>query len=226
MLEVSGRETCKDNMHRGRWFDNDSLLAQLPGCNNQILTILDRALALPDHLQANEVGHTAMSVQSVNRRQPLAAVSRAKGLIDLVVVGSDSQIYHKAYNDSGWQDWISLGGDFADEAPALVAVTSERLDVFGRDRSTKKLMHSAWTNGTWTTEWDSPEGPEFERRFETQSSQNGQIDLFGTANGRLYYRSVCCVLHDWQLWDMLTRLRLSMKAGMTGKTGTRLSCQT
>lgn len=132
-----------------------------------------------------------MSVQAVNRRQPLAAVSISKGLIDLVVVGADSQIYHKAYNDLGWQDWTSLGGNLADEAPALVTVNSERLNVFGRDRSTtKQLMHSAWTNKTWTTEWDSPDGPEFERRFETKSSRNGQIDLFGTANGRLYYRSV------------------------------------
>ncbi|KAM0721480.1 hypothetical protein Q7P37_002404 [Cladosporium fusiforme] len=142
-----------------------------------------------------------MSVQSVNIRQPLAAVSRGKDLIDLVVVGANSQMYHKAYDKSGWQDWASLGGDFADEAPALVTVDSKRLDVFARDRTTKRLMHSAWTNGSWATEWDDQDDLEFERRFAVLSSQSGQIDLFGTAAGRLYYRSIVNESwNDWQNW--------------------------
>lgn len=126
----------------------------------------------------------------LNPPQPLAAVCRGTGLIDLVAIGPDSQIYHKAYNDSGWQDWVSLGGDFKDEAPALVASTPERLDVFARHRTTKKMMHLLWDNDSWATEWDSPEGPEFERRFAVATSSAGRIDLFGATSDYLYYRSV------------------------------------
>lgn len=129
-------------------------------------------------------------------RQPLAAVSRDTGLIDIVAVGEDSRMYHKAYDGFSWsEDWtlVSSGGDFMDEAPALVASTRERLDVFARLRTTKKLMHSSWTNGSWAVEWNSPdksEKPEFDRKFVVASSRVGQVDLFETAGDQVYYRSV------------------------------------
>lgn len=131
-----------------------------------------------------------MAKQSQNQPKPFAAVCRDKSSIDVVVVGADSHMYHRAYSDSSWRDWKNLGGNFTSEAPALVASSTDRLDVFARDQTTKRLIHSAWKNGSWATEWNEPDGPEFVRSITVVSSQAGQLDIFGATSESLYYRSV------------------------------------
>lgn len=127
---------------------------------------------------------------TITTPQPFAVVSRNTNSIDLVAVGTDSQIYHKAYDESGWQAWTSLGGNFAYEAPALVASSPNRLDLFGRDKTTKNLMRLAWNGAAWETEWHKSDDQQFDRGFAAVFWEAGRVDVFGTAHDRMYHRAV------------------------------------
>lgn len=165
---------------------------------------------------------------TITTPQPFAVVSRNTNSIDIVAVGTDSQIYHKAYDESGWQDWTSLGGNFAYEAPALVASSPNRLDLFGRDKTTKNLMRLAWNGAAWETEWHESDEQQFDRGFAAVSWEVGRVDVFGTANDRMYHRAVrFCVRRVETMRSELTSHSSSMAARSptTEKIGTPLSSQ-
>lgn len=127
---------------------------------------------------------------SIAPNQTFSAVCRDTGLIDIVAIGADSQMYHKAWSNAHWHEWENLGGNFAAEAPALVASSKNRLDVFARDKASKVLMHSAWSDDEWATEWDSLDDQKFEHRFVAQSWGPGRVDVFGTTDDQMYHRAV------------------------------------
>jgi hypothetical protein len=82
-------------------------------------------------------------------------VSWGAGRLDIVVAGSDSKLYHKAYQDgSGWSPnqvgWNAMGGFIMPGAnPTMVSWGVGRLDIFMRN-SNFMIQHKAWDNqGGW-----------------------------------------------------------------------------
>jgi hypothetical protein len=80
-------------------------------------------------------------------------VSRGGDLLDIFVVGTDHQLYHKAWDGQRWlpsaTDYEPLGGLVRDgSTPAVAAWGASRLDivVVGADR---QLYHKAWDGQRW-----------------------------------------------------------------------------
>ncbi len=74
-----------------------------------------------------------------------AAVSRASGIIDTFVRGTDNRLYHKWYNN-GWSGWEGMGGQLAG-GPAATSWGSGRIDVFVRGTDNK--LYTKYWNGSW-----------------------------------------------------------------------------
>lgn len=107
----------------------------------------------------------------VNRWQPPAVASRGVGLMDVVVRGTDDQIWWNKY-DNGWSGWQPIGGSAAGP-PAITSTdpntlnvayisTSGTMDTAQYDASTNTW--SGWkgvpTNGgQFGSTWTSPRDP-------------------------------------------------------------------
>jgi hypothetical protein len=75
-----------------------------------------------------------------------AIASRGPNKLDVFMVGTDKQLWHRGF-DNGWAGgWDPVGGAFT-TAPAAVASSANRVDVFAVDAS-GTLKHG-WSDGTW-----------------------------------------------------------------------------
>jgi hypothetical protein len=78
-------------------------------------------------------------------------VSWGSDRLDVFVLGTDSALYHKWYDGSGWgpsvTDWEYMGGVCTEE-PRVSSWGSDRLDVFviGTDSG---LYHKWWDGSAW-----------------------------------------------------------------------------
>jgi hypothetical protein len=78
-------------------------------------------------------------------------VSWGENRLDVFVLGTDSALYHKWYDGSGWGPSLTgyeyMGGICVDE-PRVTAWDSDRLDVFvvGTDGG---LYHKWWNGSAW-----------------------------------------------------------------------------
>jgi hypothetical protein len=84
-----------------------------------------------------------------------AAVAWSDGRIDIVAVGTDTSLWHLAYDwCCGWFGWESLGGDFSalGAQPAIASWAPGHLDLFARGRADGVVHHKSW-DGTygWST---------------------------------------------------------------------------
>lgn len=79
-----------------------------------------------------------------------AVASWAPNRLDLFVVGTDSALWHKWWNN-GWSGWESLGGTLTSD-PAAVSWGTNRIDIFARGTNSA-LWHKWWNNG-WSG-WES-----------------------------------------------------------------------
>ncbi|VUC36585.1 unnamed protein product [Clonostachys rosea] len=82
-----------------------------------------------------------------------AALVVSDSRVDVVAVGTDDRLKHKALIDSSWSsDWDDLGGTF-NSAPVVILDSSEKVTVFGLN-SKGELFHGTWTivsnNRTWS----------------------------------------------------------------------------
>ena len=75
-----------------------------------------------------------------------AAVSWGANRIDVVAVGTDSQVYHKPYANGTWFGWGGLGGSVAaGTSPAIASSGANKLNVYVKG-SNGRLWHKAWAN--------------------------------------------------------------------------------
>jgi hypothetical protein len=78
------------------------------------------------------------------------AVSWGSGRIDVFVVGADSALWHKWFQN-GWSGWESLGGTLI-SAPAASSWAPGRLDIFAA--GTDSAMWHKWFQNGWSG-WES-----------------------------------------------------------------------
>lgn len=84
-------------------------------------------------------------------------VSWSSERFDLVVIGSDNAIWHKAWDyaskgrNAGWTEWETLNGSFLHD-PAIVSWSANRLDLFVTDSNSSTLFR-AWESDRWSPEW-------------------------------------------------------------------------
>lgn len=80
------------------------------------------------------------------------AVSWAAKRLDLFVIGTDSALYHKAWNGSAWSPSLTgfdnLGG-VCTSRPRATAWAPNRLDVFVTGTN-GDLFHKAWNGTAWS----------------------------------------------------------------------------
>jgi hypothetical protein len=87
-----------------------------------------------------------------------AVASWGSNRLDIFGLGTDNQMYHKAWNGTSWEpsqtDWQPLGGTF-NSPPAAVSWGSNRLDIFGLGTD-NQMYHKAWNGTSWEpsqTDW-------------------------------------------------------------------------
>ncbi|MDP9169446.1 MAG: hypothetical protein M3N54_02405, partial [Acidobacteriota bacterium] len=82
------------------------------------------------------------------------AVAWGANRLDLVGLGTDAAMYHKAWNGSAWlANWEKLGGLFT-SPPTVVSWGPNRLDIFslGADNA---MYHKAWDGNAWQPNWEN-----------------------------------------------------------------------
>ena len=116
--------------------------------------------------------------------QPAVTAWSAQRL-DIVVRGTDNQVYHKAWTGKSWypsiDGWSSLGGEISSNT-AMVSWASGRLDILARGKDTQ-LYHKSYQEGSgWypnLTGWTSLGGWLLEgSNPEVVSWQQGRLDIF------------------------------------------------
>jgi len=131
---------------------------------------------------------------SLLRPASIAAVSWGRNRLDIFGLGTNSSMYHKAW-DGRWHpsptDWEHLGGTF-NSPPAAVSWGSNRLDIFGL--GTNNSMYHKWWDGRWSpspSDWEHLGGT-FNSAPATASWGSNRLDIFGLGTNNSMY-------HKW--WD-------------------------
>ncbi len=121
----------------------------------------------------------------------VAAVSWSPNRLDLLGLGNDNQMYHKAWNGIGWYPsltgWEPLGGTF-DSPPAVASWGANRLDIFGLGND-NQMYHKAWNGIGWypsLTGWE-PLGGTFDSPPAVASWGANRLDIFGLGNDNQMY---------------------------------------
>jgi hypothetical protein len=101
--------------------------------------------------------------------------------LDIVVLGSDSALWHRAWDfsirsqNNGWTDWETLNGSFL-YSPAMVSWSANRLDIFAVDANSS-MVFRAWEGDRWSAEWLSL-GNYFVSSPSVVSWGPGRLDVF------------------------------------------------
>jgi len=83
----------------------------------------------------------------------IAVAAWGPNRLDMFGIGTDSAMYHKAWNGAEWEAaWDDLGGTFT-SPPAVAAWGPNRLDVFGIGTDSA-MYHKAWNGAEWEAAWD------------------------------------------------------------------------
>jgi hypothetical protein len=128
-----------------------------------------------------------------------AVASWSASRLDVVAVGGDGALWHRASNDAGrsWGPWTRLGGAFT-SSPSAVSWGPGRVDVVARGAD-GAVWRTALSDGRWLG-WQSLDGRAMSNP-EISSWGAGRLDVFvrGT-DGALYHRP-----HDggWGGWRAL-----------------------
>ena len=85
------------------------------------------------------IGGSFVSAPSVTYRQ-------GTGEIDIVGVGTDSQLFH-AFYASGWSAWEPLGGGVSGN-PSIISPASQTLEIYARGVADHQLYEKLWTPGS------------------------------------------------------------------------------
>lgn len=101
--------------------------------------------------------------------------------LDIVVVGSDKSLWHRAWDfslrdeNNGWTEWETLNGSYL-YSPAMVSWSANRLDIFAIDANSS-MVFRAWEGDHWSAEWLSL-GNYFVSSPSLVSWGPGRLDVF------------------------------------------------
>ncbi len=136
------------------------------------------------------------SVLTRQQASQIAATAWASNRLDLVGLGQDFAIWHKAWNGTSWlptqTTWDSLGtpaGTVFAGPPAAVSWGQNRLDIFAPANG--DAFHKAWTGTAWTG-WDDLGRPRQSVGFTAGtlavvSWGANRLDFFGQGTDGVYY---------------------------------------
>ena len=122
---------------------------------------------------------------------PPTVVAWGPNRLDIFGLGTDRQMYHKAWNGSSWSPstagWEPLGGIFT-SPPAVVAWGTNRLDIFGLGTD-RQMYHKAWGGSSWspsTAGWE-PLGGIFTSPPAVVAWGTNRLDIFGLGTDKQMY---------------------------------------
>lgn len=101
--------------------------------------------------------------------------------LDIVVVGSDKSLWHRAWDfslrdaNNGWTEWETLNGSYL-YSPAMVSWSANRLDIFAIDAN-NSMVFRAREGDHWSPEWLSL-GNYFVSSPSLVSWGPGRLDVF------------------------------------------------
>ena len=126
------------------------------------------------------IGGTFLSAPSVTYRQ-------GSGEIDVVGVGTDSQLYH-AFYAGGWSGWEPLGGGISAN-PSMISPASGTLDIYVRGVADHQLYQKTWTPGVgWSAFY--PLGGVLSSGIAATAWDTNRRDIFARgADGAMWIRS-------------------------------------
>ena len=94
------------------------------------------------------------------KRITLAAVSWDVNRLDIFGLGTNNEMFHKAWDGSAWRPsptaWEPLGGGFS-SPPSVDSWGRNRLDIFGLGTN-NEMFHKAWNGSVWLpspTNWEA-----------------------------------------------------------------------
>jgi hypothetical protein len=113
-------------------------------------------------------------------------VSWGQGRMDVVVRGSNNNVYHRTYINGAWQGWANLGAQ-CNGSPSICSMWPGRLDVFMRGYD-NNLWHNAGNGaGTWWG-WENL-GDTLTASPDCVSRGDGKIDVvFRGSNNDVWHR--------------------------------------
>jgi hypothetical protein len=110
------------------------------------------------------------------------AISWSQDRLDVFVLGEEPsyelfQMYWSS--ETGWSDWIGLGGSWETFIPTAVTWGPDRIDVFVVDPNAKSLHHTYWDGSLWQPQGSFEDlGGYCTSRPVAVSRDSGVIDIF------------------------------------------------
>jgi hypothetical protein len=124
----------------------------------------------------------------------IAATSWGANRLDIFGLGTENQMYHKAWDGTAWlpspTGWEALGGVF-DSPPAVVSWGANRLDIFGLGTD-NQMYQKTWNGTAWLpspTGWQ-PLGGVFDSPPAVVSWGANRLDIFGLGtDNQMYHKA-------------------------------------
>ncbi len=148
----------------------------------------DNSILVGVRIQGNTATQIPLVWSGWNRRGGILirspkAVAWGPNRLDIFGIGTDSALYHMAWNGSSWSGWNRLGGILIQEVDA-VAWGPNRLDVFGIGTDSA-LYHMAWNGSSWSG-WNRRGGILIDRVSAVSYAAN-RLDVFGLGTDSALY---------------------------------------
>jgi spore germination protein YaaH len=129
-----------------------------------------------------------------------SAASWSTGRLDVVVRGTDNQLWHDFNTGGGWNLWEPLGGRIS-TSPAVVSWGPGRLDVFARGTD-NQLWHKWYGTDVGWSLWE-PLGGVLASAPAAASWGNGRLDVFAAGSDGQLWHKWYGIGSGWSLWEPL-----------------------
>jgi hypothetical protein len=155
-------------------------------------------------LQGNTVAQVPLAWGGWERRGGILieapkAVSWGPNRLDVFGIGTDSALYHLAWNGSSWTGWNRLGGILIAPVEA-VSRQPNRLDVFGIGTDSA-MYHMAWNGSSWSG-WQRRGGILIQPPVSAVSWAANRLDVFGIGTDSALYH-MAWNGSSWTGWNRL-----------------------
>jgi hypothetical protein len=138
------------------------------------------------------IGETVFQLDSPRKSMAAGIVSWGANRLDIFGLGTDNQMYHKAWDGSWYPSqtgWEGLGGKF-NSPPTVVSWGPNRLDIFALGTD-DQMYHKAW-NGSWypsQTGWEAL-GGKFNSPPAVVSWGPNRLDIFALGtDDQMYHKA-------------------------------------